>query len=151
MQNDGSAARNGVVVAHGYGIKIYVERGRLVVHDGVGRQRQTRRFARATSGVKRGFVVGHTGYITFEAARWMREIGAAYAQIDSTGSVVLVSGTVATDHAPLRRAQALATYTDAGIAVARSLLADKDGHPSGTATGTPRDGRCARDDRSGLS
>jgi CRISPR-associated endonuclease Cas1 len=125
MHEQSTAPRNGVAVAHGYGIKIYVDRGHLVVHDGIGSKRETRRFARATCGLKRLFVIGHTGYITFEAARWLRDVGAAYAQIDGGGDVVLISGSVSTDHPPLRRAQALAVYSDSGISVARLLLTDK--------------------------
>ena len=89
MQKQGSAPRTGVVVAHGYGVKVYVERGHLVVHDGVGRVRQTRRFARATGGLRRLVIIGHTGFVTFEAARWLRDIGAAYMQLDTTGEVLL--------------------------------------------------------------
>ena len=50
MHHEGSAPRDGIVVASGYGLKIYVERGHLVVHDGVGRERRTLRLSRATSG-----------------------------------------------------------------------------------------------------
>ena len=42
-------ADSGICVAHGYGLKIYVHRGHLIVHDGIGRQRHTRRYHRATS------------------------------------------------------------------------------------------------------
>ncbi len=46
-------ADSGICVAHGYGLKLYVQRGHLIVHDGIGRQRQTRRYHRATSRLKR--------------------------------------------------------------------------------------------------
>lgn len=56
-----TAAQDGLVVAAGYGLKLYVERGHLIVHDGVGRNRQTRRYHRATSKLKRVVVIGHDG------------------------------------------------------------------------------------------
>jgi CRISPR-associated endonuclease Cas1 len=125
MRDQGSAPRNGVVVAHGYGIKIYVERGHLVVHDGRGRDRRTRQFNRATSKLKRLVVFGHTGYITLDATRWPREIGAAFIQLDADGDIVALTASRGTDLPPLRRAQALAAYTDAGLAVARLVLTEK--------------------------
>jgi hypothetical protein len=48
MQAQVSVPRDGIVVAHGYGLKIYVERGHLVVHDGICDERQTCRYNRAT-------------------------------------------------------------------------------------------------------
>ena len=71
-----------VHVAAGYGLKIYVNRGHLVVHQGVGRNRSTERFNRATSNLNRLVVIGHTGFITLEAMRWIRDVGAAFVQID---------------------------------------------------------------------
>jgi CRISPR/Cas system-associated endonuclease Cas1 len=125
MQTEGSASRSGVVVADGYGIKIYVERGHLVVHDGRGRDRRTRRFNRAASRLRRLVVFGHHGCITLDATRWLREIGAAFIQLDADGDIVALTAGRGTDLPALRRAQALATYTDAGLAVARIVLTEK--------------------------
>jgi len=62
MQQQGTATtRDGLVIASGYGLKIKVQRGHLVVHDGVGTRRQTRRFNRATSKLRRLVVLGHDG------------------------------------------------------------------------------------------
>src|SRR5215212_6170717 len=91
MHHDGSAPHDGIVVASGFGLKIYVERGRLVVHDGLGRNRRTLRLARATSGLERLVVIGHTGYITLEALRWIRDIGASLVQIGPDGEVIATS------------------------------------------------------------
>src|ERR687898_977097 len=91
MHHDGSAPRDGIVVATGYGLKIYVERGHLIIHDGVGRERRTLRLNRATSGLERLFVLGHSGFVTLEALRWVRDIGAHFAQIGSYGEVTAAS------------------------------------------------------------
>ena len=74
-----------VYVASGYGLKLYGNRGHLVVHDGIGCQRRTARFNRATSQLRRLVVLGHTGYVTLDALRWLRDIGAAFVQIDRDG------------------------------------------------------------------
>lgn len=40
---------------------------------------RTLRLARATSGLDRLVIIGHTGYITLEALRWIRDIGVTQA------------------------------------------------------------------------
>lgn len=104
-----------IVLAAGYGVKIYVERGHLVIHDGVGRDRGTRRFNRATSKLSRLVVVGHTGFVSLEAMRWIKDVGAAFVQIDSDSNVVAM--TVSEWYSSsrhLRRAQVLAAETETG-------------------------------------
>jgi hypothetical protein len=98
-------ARNGVVVASGYGVRISVWRGRLRVDDGSGRDRRTYLYHRATSGLKRLVVLGHTGYVSLEALRWLADIKAAYLQIDADGRVLATFGPPATDRPSLRRAR----------------------------------------------
>ena len=114
-----------ICVAHGYGLKIYVHRGHLIVHDGIGRDRRTRRYHRVTSKLRRVVVVGHTGYITLDALRWLHDIGAALVHIDVDGRLVTTSTVAGPGHAALRRAQALAATTPTGVVIARSLLDDK--------------------------
>src|SRR4051812_40909536 len=104
---------NGNFVATGYGIRVYVERGHLVVHAGIGSERETRRFNRASSRLSRLFVVGPSGFVTLEALSWLRGIGAAFVQIGPDGELVALSAATSSDQALLRRAQALAPYTGA--------------------------------------
>jgi CRISPR-associated endonuclease Cas1 len=118
-------ADSGICVAHGYGLKLYVHRGHLVVHDGIGRQRQTRRYHRATSRLKRLVVIGHTGYITLEALRWIHNAGAALLHIDADGQLLTASTTTGPTHGALRRAQALSSTSEAGVEIARGLLRAK--------------------------
>jgi CRISPR-associated endonuclease Cas1 len=125
MQPQTTAADRGIAVASGYGLKIYVQNGHLVVHDGIGADRNTRRFNRATSKLKRLVVLGHTGYITLDATRWLHDIRAAYVQLDADATLVSLSASRGSDLPALRRAQALAAYNDSGLAVARILLTDK--------------------------
>jgi len=120
-----STPRDGLVIASGYGLKVYVERGHLIVHDGVGADRRTRRYSRATSKLQRVIVLGQTGFVTLEAQRWLRDIGAALIQLDRAGHPVAFTAPDATNLPGLRRAQARAATSEAGFAIARVVLGEK--------------------------
>jgi CRISPR-associated endonuclease Cas1 len=125
MRAQATAARGPICTAIGYGLKISVQRGHLTVHDGICDQRQTRRYHRATSKLKRLIVIGHTGYITLEALRWLYDTGAAFVQINSDGQLLTTSTTAGPAHSALRRAQALANTSPTGVEIARTLLHTK--------------------------
>jgi CRISPR-associated endonuclease Cas1 len=119
------AAANRIHVASGFGLKLFVDRGHLVVHDGIGRQRRTVRFNRATSRLGRLVVLGHSGYMTLEALRWLRDVGAAFVHIDRDGKLVACTAGYGRDDARLRRAQALAATTGIGLELVRGLIQQK--------------------------
>jgi CRISPR-associated endonuclease Cas1 len=113
-----------IVVVDGYGVTVRVHRSQLVVTDGAGRNRQERRFGRATSKLARLIVLGGSGSLSLEAIRWLGDVAAALVCIDRDGQILCSSGPTKSE-AKLRRAQALAPYTGAGLAVARMLLTQK--------------------------
>jgi CRISPR-associated endonuclease Cas1 len=113
---------SGICVAHGYGLKLYVHRGHLIVHDGIGRDRRTRRYHRVTSKLRRLVLIGHTGYVTLDAFRWLRDIGAALVHIDADGELITTSTAAGPGQAALRRAQALGTTGPTGLEIARGLV-----------------------------
>ena len=117
--------RDGVMVVDGFGVKIGVHRGHLVITDGAGRQHRRSRLPRATTKVKRIVVVGHTGSISLEALRWMADIGIDYVHLDSEGRILATSGAMGLDDPRLRRAQALASTNDTGLDITRWLLQEK--------------------------
>ncbi len=117
--------RNGVLVLTGYGIRVAVERGHLTISDGQGRERRAGRFPRSCRSIRRLVVIGHTGTISFEALRWLSDVGAAFVQIDRDGKVIAATGPVELDDARLRRAQAIATTHGTDVVVARDLLSQK--------------------------
>jgi CRISPR-associated endonuclease Cas1 len=119
------AAADRIYVASGYGLKLYVHRGHLVVQDGIGRQRRTARFNRATSRLRRLVVLGHSGYITLEALRWLRDVGSAFVHIDRDGKLVACTARYGRDDPRLRRAQALAATTGIGLELVRELIQQK--------------------------
>jgi hypothetical protein len=73
----------GVLVLSGYGLDVRVWHGRLRVADGIGHDRRQGLIHRATGGLRRLIVLGHTGSITLEAVRWLADVGAGYLQIDA--------------------------------------------------------------------
>jgi len=144
MHPQATASRGPICVARGYGLKIHVHHGHLIVEDGVGRDRQTRRYHRATREIQRLVILGHSGYVSLEALRWLTDSNAALLHLDSDGRVLLTSVDTGPDLAGLRRAQALAPTSDVGVDLARSVLMQKvSGQRSVLdeldATGTARD------------
>jgi CRISPR-associated protein Cas1 len=115
-------AGTSICVAHGYGLKIYIHRGHLIVHDGIGRNRRTRRYHRVISKLRRLVLIGHTGYVSLDALRWLHDVGAALVHIDADGQLLTTSSASGPGLAALRREQALAATSHAGVEIARGLL-----------------------------
>ena len=95
------APRDGVVLLSGYGIRVAVERGHLRVEDGVGADRRCARFARADRELRRLVVLGHSGTISFDALRWLSDVGAGFVQIDNDGRVIAAAGPTGLNEARL--------------------------------------------------
>ncbi len=119
------SASRGNIVLSGYGLNVQVWRGRLLVEDGAGPKRRRFMVHRATGNLKRLIVLGHTGAITFEAIRWLNDVGAGFAQIDSDGNVLAAWGSASYEQPRLRRAQASAIGDEVGLVIAKALIARK--------------------------
>jgi CRISPR-associated endonuclease Cas1 len=115
----------GVCVADGMGLRLSVERGALVVADGLGEHRRQRRFDKATHGLSRLVVLGSTGSLSIEALRWCSRLGIAVLVLAPDGSCQLASTPKLTDDARLRRTQAQAPALPVGLDLARYLLQRK--------------------------
>src|ERR1700674_1772988 len=102
------APQRGVVTLVGCGISVRVDRGHLVLQDGIGAVRRRARFPRVGHGLKRLVVVGSDGAISLAALRWLADQDAAFVMLDSVGKVLATTGPVRTSDARLRRSQALA-------------------------------------------
>jgi CRISPR associated protein Cas1 len=102
------APRQGVVTLFGYGIRVQVERGHLVLEDGIGPDRRNARFPRIGHGLKRLVLIGSDGMVTLAALRWLADQKAAFVMLDRDGSVLAVTGPVAPSDERLRRSQSLA-------------------------------------------
>ncbi len=117
--------RHGVITLFGYGIQVRVNRGHLLIEDGIGVERRRFRFPRVGHGLKRLVVIGSDGMISLAALRWLADQDAAFVMLDRDGSVLVTTGPVRSADAKLRRAQALAPQSDIGVRIARDLIARK--------------------------
>src|SRR5262245_54691458 len=111
----------GVITVFGYGISVRVERGHLVIDDGIGQCRQRARLARVTHGLRRLVVVGSDGAVSLAALQWLADQKAAFVMLDRGGTVLFASAPSGSKDARLRRAQALAPQSDIGLALTREL------------------------------
>jgi CRISPR-associated endonuclease Cas1 len=114
----------GVLVLNGYALKVFVERGHLCFEDGAGRNRRTGRLSRVEN-LKRLVVLGHSGSISLDALRWLRDIGAFFVQIDLDGTLIAATYPSPLDDARLRRAQAFAVSNGRDLEIARTLIDQK--------------------------
>src|SRR5207245_2471677 len=120
-----TAQRHGVVTLFGCGIRVQVEHGHLVVHDGIAANRHTARFPRVRHGLRRLVVIGSDGMVSLAALRWLADQDAAFVMLDREGKVLVSTGPVRTSDSRLRRSQALAESTGAALQLTRELIVQK--------------------------
>lgn len=115
----------GSLLVSGYGLRIAVERGHLVVEDGIANDRRRLHLSRVERDLKRLVVLGHSGTISFDALRWLKDIGAGFVQIDNDGALIAVGVPGELNDIRVRRGQVYAAHTETGRVVVRELLAAK--------------------------
>ena len=98
---------HGVITLFGYGIIARVDRGHLLLEDGIGSDRRELRLPRVGHGLKRLVVIGSDGMISLSAVRWLADQDAAFVMLERDGTVLTTIGPVRSSDARLRRAQAL--------------------------------------------
>jgi CRISPR-associated endonuclease Cas1 len=135
--------RFGVATLYGYGIRVFVERGHLILHDGIGDERRAGRFARVKHGLERLVVIGADGMVSLAALRWLADQNAAFVMLERDGSVLTATGPVGPSDARLRRAQALVGQTGTGVEIARELIKQKIAGQERVARGQLRDAGAA--------
>jgi CRISPR-associated endonuclease Cas1 len=117
--------KSGVLVLHGFGIRVQVNAGHLTLHDGIADERRTIRLPRVNHGLKRLVLIGSDGFITLEAIRWVSDVGASFLMLDRRGKVTVVCGPVSPSDAKLRRAQALALGNGMALKISKELISQK--------------------------
>jgi CRISPR-associated endonuclease Cas1 len=117
--------RHGIVTLFGYGIRVQVERGHLILEDGIGPDRNYARLPRVGHGLKRLVVIGSDGFVSFAALRWLADQSAAFVMLERDGSVLATTGPVRPSDARLRRAQALASSNGTAVQLAIELITKK--------------------------
>ena len=117
--------RHGVLTLFGYGIQVRVDRGHLLVEDGIGEDRRKIRLARVGHGLKRLVCIGADGAISLAALQWLAAQDASFVMLERDGSVLATTGPVRPSDAKLRRAQALAHLSGAALRITRELIRQK--------------------------
>jgi CRISPR-associated protein Cas1 len=123
--HNSSAPRHGVITLYGYGIQVRVERGHLLIEDGIGHERTRFRLPRVGHRLKRLVVISSDGMVSLAALRWLADQNAAFVMLERDGKVHVGTGPVHSSDARLRRAQALALTNGAALKISRELIGAK--------------------------
>src|SRR5690348_12184900 len=118
-------ARHGVVTLFGFGIQVRVDRGHLLIEDGMGADRRHYRLPRVGHGLKRLVVIGSDGMVSLAALRWLADQKAAFVMLERDGSVLATTGPVRPSDARLRRAQSLAGINGIALGISKELIRQK--------------------------
>lgn len=121
-QSLNSVPRHGVLTLIGYGIQVRVDKGHLIIQDGIGADRYYYRLPRVGHRLKRLVIVGSDGLISLTALRWLRDQDVAFSFLERNGKVLCVTGPVGSSDAKLRRAQAFAISSGVGLEICRRLI-----------------------------
>jgi CRISPR-associated protein Cas1 len=116
---------HGVLVLSGYGLRIAIARGHLILEDGLADRRRVWRLSRIDRDVKRIAIIGHAGTISLDAIRWLHDVKIPLIHLDTDGRVLAMVTPDSPDHPILRRAQAQAADAPIGLDIARGLLRQK--------------------------
>src|SRR5712671_1581552 len=79
--------RNGVITLFGYGIRVNVDRGHLIIQGGIGTDRREARLPRVGHGLRRLVVIGSDGMVSLAALRWLSDQDAAFIMLERDGKV----------------------------------------------------------------
>jgi CRISPR-associated endonuclease Cas1 len=125
ISNNCIQPRQGVVTLFGYGSSIRVDRGHLVLEDGIAGDRRRARFPRVGHGLRRLVVIGSDGMVSFAALRWLADQDASFVMLDRDGAVLATTGPVRSSDARLRRAQSLSSQSGIALQIAREIINKK--------------------------
>src|SRR5215467_10489145 len=117
--------QKGVITLYGYGASLRVDRGHLLLEDGIGPNRRVGRFARVRHGIKRVVAIGSDGWVSLSALRWLSDQDAAFVLLERNGKVLATTGPVTPSDARLRRSQSLAHQSGIALKIARELIVQK--------------------------
>jgi CRISPR-associated endonuclease Cas1 len=99
-----------------------VDRGHLLLDDGIGPNRRYARLPRVGHGLKRLVVIGSDGMVSLAALRWLADQDASFVMLERNGKVLAVTGPVRPSDAKLRRSQSLSHSSGAALRIARELI-----------------------------
>ena len=118
--------KHGVLVLHGFGIKIRLDRGHFLAEWGVGLNRYQVRLSRVDGHkLHRVILLSSDGYISLEALRFITDVGASFSMIDKRGKAVMVCTPTSPSDSKLRRAQSLALINGTALRISKELISQK--------------------------
>ncbi len=119
----------GIVTVTGHAVRLKVWLRSLWIEDGFKSEGEVRQrtLHRAAAPIDRILFLAGSGFVTVDALDWCAENGAPIVAVDQSGDTrwTLLPGKGGELQARLRRAQALAPFTEAGVEIARWLIARK--------------------------
>lgn len=114
--------QHGVITLSGYGIRVNVDRGHLILEDGIAADRKRCRLPRVNHGLNRLVVIGSDGMVSLAALRWLADQDASFIMLERDGSVLATTGPVRSSDVKLRRAQALSLENGSALRLSRDLI-----------------------------
>lgn len=114
-----------IAVVDGMGAQIRVRAGALVVEDGMGEDRRTRRFEKIDALRRLVVLSDYGGFLSLDALRWCRRTGLTVLFLAPDGTPTFASVGYGSDDARLRRAQVAAYGSETGLRIIRQLLRAK--------------------------
>jgi CRISPR-associated endonuclease Cas1 len=118
-------SRPGVLTLYGYGIQIRIDRGHLLIEDGIAGDRRRARIPRVGHGLKRLVIIGSDGIVSLAALRWLADQETAFVMLERNGKILLNTGPTHSSDARLRRAQALSSQSGTALQIAREIINKK--------------------------
>src|SRR5215467_12261369 len=80
---------NGVLSIWGFGVRLQIRNGQLCAEWGIGRDRHSICLPRVNRNLRRVVVIGSSGFATFDAIRWVSDIGASLIFLDRRGKTAI--------------------------------------------------------------
>jgi CRISPR-associated endonuclease Cas1 len=118
-----SRTHSTIVIVDGYAVTMNVDRGHLVLADGVADQRRERHLYRSDRDCSRIVVLSSHGTLSLSALQWCADVGIAVVVLDPVEDRILsISASAIHDDARLRRTQANAGGGVVGLVIAKQLL-----------------------------
>ena len=115
--------KNGLIVLSGDQANITLKHGSLCIRDGIKGNIVENIYGRARCPVSRIISTQWSGYVSFDAIRWMHGVGASFVHLGYDGTPLVASIPRHSVPASLRRKQALLSPTsEPGSAIASALL-----------------------------
>ena len=125
LANRRAIGKHGILVLHGFGIQVRVERGHLFCSWGIADERCTIPLPRVHHGLRRLVCIGSDGYVSLEALHWLSSQDASFLILDRRGKPLVVCGPSAPSDARLRRAQSLAFANGTALRISKAIIRQK--------------------------